>query len=368
MNNIGIYIHVPFCAKKCPYCSFYSVKAESKLMDCYTKKVCEKLEHFGKILNKKADTLYFGGGTPSILGTDRILEILNISKKYFKLNNAEITIEVNPTSKNFLDFEKLYLNGVNRLSIGLQSANNNELYLLGRAHTKKIAKNTVKAAQQAGFKNISLDLMLAIQEQTKESLFESIKFCGNLNVQHISAYILSVEEGTEYNNNLSKLKLKTEDEQSELYLFACNTLKSFGFNQYEISNFCKDGYESKHNLKYWNAEEYLGIGPAAHSFINKKRFYFKNSLQEFLKDLSFIVDGNGGSEEEYALLRLRLNAGLTDEDYFKRFKKRIPSNYFYNAKKYESYGLVKVSDKNSIKLLPEGFLVSNELISNIITK
>lgn len=366
MNPIGLYIHVPFCAKKCPYCNFYSTMANKKLMDDFTKITCRKIEYFGKKLKREADTLYFGGGTPSILGTDRILEILNCSKKYFKLNNSEITLEINPTSKNFLNFNKIHSKGINRLSIGLQSSNNDELKALGRSHTADIAKNTVRLAQDAGFNNISLDLMISIQGQTKNSLFESIKFCSELKVQHISAYILSIEKGTEYFKNRKILKLKNEEEQVKLYLFAYEELKKFGFNQYEISNFSKNGFESKHNLKYWNAEEYLGIGPSAHSFIKKERFYFKNDINSYLKENKIVNDGNGGDPEEYSLLRLRLSSGLTEQEYFARFNKSIPKRYFDNAKIYEKYGLLKIDENKSINLTTNGFLVSNELISKII--
>lgn len=366
MNSIGIYIHIPFCLKKCPYCSFYSVKASSNLMDEYTNEVCRKIEYFGEKINKKVNTLYFGGGTPSVLGTERLLKILNTVRKNFILKDSEITMEINPSSKNLIDLKELYLNGINRLSIGLQSANDNELSLLGRLHTKDEAKETLESAQKAGFKNISLDLMLAIQEQTEESLFDSIKFCSDLNVQHVSAYILSIEKGTTYYNEKNKLKLKTEDEQSRLYLFACKTLENFGFFQYEVSNFSKKGFESKHNLKYWKAKEYLGIGPSAHSFINKKRFYYKNSIDDFLKGKPWVLEGEGGNEEEYALLRLRLNEGLINSKYFNRFKKNIPIDYFKRAKLYEPYGLLTVKENESIKLTPKGFLVSNKLISDII--
>lgn len=366
MDPIGIYIHIPFCLKKCPYCSFYSVKANNNLMDDYTESVCCRIKDFGKKINKEANTLYFGGGTPSVLGTKRLLKILNSVKKSFTLKDPETTMEINPSSKDLIDLKELYLNGINRLSVGLQSANDNELSLLGRLHTKNTAKKTVEEAFKAGFKNISLDLMLAIQEQTEESLFNSIKFCSDLNVQHISAYILSIEKGTTYYKEKDKLKLKKEDEQSRLYLFTCKTLENFGFYQYEISNFSKKGFESKHNLKYWKTKEYIGIGPSAHSFINKKRFYYKNSIEDFLKGKPCVLDGKGGYEEEYALLRLRLSEGLINEKYFNRFKKNIPNDYFKRAKLYEPYGLLKIKENESIKLTQKGFLVSNKLISDII--
>lgn len=365
MNSIGIYIHVPFCEKKCPYCNFYSIAPTKDLVTTYKNRVIEELYLWGNKLNCTANTLYFGGGTPSILESEILGEIVVAAKSAFKLKNAEITMEINPTSGSEISFDKLLNYGFNRLSIGLQSANEDELKLLGRAHTVQMAKETVITAQKAGFNNISLDLMLAIPEQTQKSLFKSIEFCPELNVQHISAYLLKIEKGTPYFLNKDHLRLKDESFQAELYLAACKKLESLGFLQYEISNFSKPGFESQHNLKYWNALEYLGIGPSAHSFINKKRSYYKNSITDFIKKAPPICDGMGGYEEEYSLLRLRLTDGLNNKLFFNRFGKNIPKEYFKNAKLYEKPGLVTLTDF-SIKLTKPGFLVSNELISQII--
>lgn len=365
MNPIGIYIHVPFCAKKCPYCNFYSIAPTGNLITAYKDRVIEELYLWSKKLNCTANTLYFGGGTPSLLAAEIIGEIVSAAKSVFKLEPAEVTLEVNPTSGSKINFDKLLSYGINRLSIGLQSANENELQLLGRQHTVEMAKNTVIEAQKAGFNNISLDLMLATPKQTLESLFYSIKFCAKLNVQHVSAYLLKVEDGTPYFLNKNHLNFCDDNSQTELYLAACKKLEELGFLQYEISNFSKPGFESQHNLKYWNALEYLGVGPSAHSFINKKRFYCKNSLTDFINGSPSINDGFGGYEEEYSLLRLRLADGLNNKLFFNRFKKYIPKRYFENAKLYEKPGLLTLTD-SSIKLTKPGFLISNELIARII--
>ncbi|MDQ5983155.1 MAG: Heme chaperone HemW [Eubacteriales bacterium SKADARSKE-1] len=365
MKPIGIYIHVPFCEKKCPYCNFYSIAPTKELIASYKNRIIDELYLLGKKLNRTANTLYFGGGTPSILAAETIGEIISAAKSAFKLKSSEVTLEVNPTSASKINFDKLLSYGVNRLSIGLQSANENELQLLGRQHTVQMARNTVITAQKAGLNNISLDLMLAIPEQTLESLFYSIEFCSELNVQHISAYLLKVENGTPYFLNKNHLNFCDDNSQSQFYLAACKKLEELGFLQYEISNFSKPGYKSQHNLKYWDALEYLGLGPSAHSFINKKRFYCKNSLTDFINASPTIDDGFGGYEEEYSLLRLRLTDGLNNELFFNRFKKNIPKRYFENAKLYEKPGLVTLTD-SSIKLTKPGFLVSNELISRII--
>ncbi len=366
MNPIGLYIHVPFCLRKCPYCDFYSVKPSTHDLDNYVSKLCDEIENWGKKLNRKIDTVYFGGGTPSLLSVEHFRVIFSHIKENFELvKNSEITVEVNPTKCDEVDFESLKKLGVNRLSIGLQSANEKELKLLGRTHTAQMAKSTIKKAQYAEISNISVDLMLCTPGQTKESVLRSINFCNELNVQHISAYLLKIEKGTSFYKERQNLNLPDDEFQRELYLFVCENLEKIGFLQYEISNFSKEGFESHHNLKYWNADEYLGIGPGAHSFINGERFYYRRSLSEFLNFPEVIFDDCGGDMTEYAMLRLRLNSGLRQDEFYKRFKASIPSNYIKNAKLYEKFGFVKTNE-NGIKLTKEGFFVSNKLISEII--
>ena len=235
MNNIGIYVHIPFCASKCKYCDFFSKSGNDDEINRYVSAVNERLAKYGKELNRTADTLYIGGGTPGIIGADRLSSIAKTAKFAFMIDdNAEITAELNPASADeSFDFSKLRQAGFNRLSIGMQSANNNELKRLGRLHTAEDVKTTVLSARKAGFKNISLDLMLCIPEQTKESLAHSIEYCAELGVEHISAYILKIEEGTPFYKEKDALTLD-EDTQAELYLFACEKLERLGYHQYEI--------------------------------------------------------------------------------------------------------------------------------------
>lgn len=366
MNNIGIYVHIPFCASKCKYCDFFSKSGNDDEINRYVSAVNERLAKYGKELNRTADTLYIGGGTPGIIGADRLSSIAKTAKFAFMIDdNAEITAELNPASADeSFDFSKLRQAGFNRLSIGMQSANNNELKRLGRLHTAEDVKTTVLSAKKAGFKNISLDLMLCIPEQTKESLAHSIEYCAELGVEHISAYILKIEEGTPFYKEKDALTLD-EDTQAELYLFACEKLEQLGYHQYEISNFSKNGMESKHNLKYWDCDEYLGVGCAAHSFINGKRFYTERSFDEFYKGITY-QDGEGGSIEEYIMLRLRLAKGLTQKDFKRRFGIKIPENYIKNAKKFAKTNLL-IYDDNGIKFTRDGFLISNTLILEILS-
>lgn len=372
METLGLYIHVPFCLKKCPYCDFYSVHLNSDLLNRYLESLKNELINWAEKLNghdsKIIDTIYFGGGTPNLLGNKNIAKILNLIREEFNLENEknlEVTLEVNPTKFDEIDFETLRKTGVNRLSIGMQSSDDKELKLLGRTHTQEAVEYTVKKAQKAGFDNISLDLMLCTPEQTKESLQKSIDFCEKLQVQHVSAYLLKIEKGTKYYLNKDKLNLKDDDTQSEIYLFTCSELEKRGFMQYEISNFSKPGFQSKHNLKYWNAEEYLGVGPSAHSFLDGKRFFYERDFKKFIDNPKVIEDGTGGDIEEYIMLRLRLTEGLKKSTFHERFDMNVPKRYFDKAKFYEKYGLTKVSN-DGFNLNPKGFLVSNELIADMI--
>lgn len=207
--------------------------------------------------------------------------------------------------------------------------------------------------------------MIAIPLQTTQSLKSSIEFCKSSEVRHISAYMLKIESDTPFYKRKSTLKLPNEENTVSLYLTACEEFEKYGYKQYEISNFSMPKMESKHNLKYWNCEEYLGIGPSAHSFIDKNRFYYPRSINTFINENKIIPDGQGGDETEYSMLKLRLNKGLENNKFEKKFFHSIPQSYYKNASKYESMGLTICTD-NSIRLTRKGFLVSNELISEII--
>ncbi len=365
MKPIGLYIHIPFCESKCPYCDFYSRRGSDAQMDSYVDAVAASVRKWGSTLRREADTLYFGGGTPSLLGAERLLKMVSVAKESFGLADAEITVEVNPQACSRSFFNKLYNGGVNRLSVGLQSARDEELKLLGRRHTAAQALDSVLAAQDAGFDNISLDLMLATQGQTEQSLAFSVEFCEKAGVQHISAYLLKIEPDTVYGKKPEQLFLPDEDTARGLYLSACKLLENAGFAQYEISNFAKPGRESRHNLKYWNDEEYLGVGPAAHSMVDGKRFFYPRSIERFIAGEAPQDDGTGGGEEEYAMLRLRLRDGLDGALYFQRFQAEIPQIYYKNAARFSSAGFCECGP-HGIRLTQSGFLVSNYLISEIL--
>lgn len=364
-NSIGLYIHIPFCKSKCPYCDFYSKRATENDYSEYVKILLDKLFFYSKNCNQTVNTIYFGGGTPSILGTDRLCKILSAVKNHFTVSSeAETTLEANPDSGKKLDFNKLYSEGFNRLSIGMQSAVEKELKTLGRIHSANDAKQTVLSAKNAGFNNISLDLMLGIPHQTYESLQKSIQFCSDCEVTHISSYILKIEENTPFYKMQEKLALPNEDTQADFYLKAVELLDKLGYKQYEISNFAKKGFESRHNTNYWKCGEYIGIGPSAHSFYKGKRFYYGRSIEDFKNDI-IIDDGIGGTEEEYIMLSLRLKSGLNFNEYKNKFNKPISDELIKKAKLYQKSGYMEI-DNDKISFTPEGFLVSNHIISELI--
>ena len=378
---IGLYIHTPFCIQKCPYCDFYSLPMSESAADSYATALCRAIKSAPQALPQRkvvapgygnnclfADTIYFGGGTPTVFGTHRILQVLECIRKYFHISeNAEITIEANPATCTQKDFQNLCAAGVNRISFGVQSMHDAELRLLERPHTAHEAIRAIEDAHKAGFERISADLMLAIPGQTTKSLKASIKALGELAVDHISAYILKIEDGTPFaKQEMSKL-CPDEDASAKLYLECVDELQLQGFSQYEISNFAKSGGKSQHNLKYWKSEPYLGIGPGAFSFYGGERFHFQPDLAAFNSATDpftlCVSDGVGGDFEEYAMLRLRLSAGLN----LNEVKRLYP--YVDTAKiKVLAKQLVELAECKSqiIQLTPRGFLVSNAVIAHLL--
>lgn len=359
---IGLYLHIPFCKGKCPYCDFYSVIPKGNALDAYTAALCGRLDEYGGLY----DSVYFGGGTPSLLDAERIAEIMS----HISITpDCEITLECNPSDAGAedsdFDFEAVAESGINRISMGLQSADDGERRSLGRRAGRAEAQRAIDRAKNAGINNISLDLMLGIPGQTAESLRSSVDFCRGSGAKHISAYILKIEENTPFFRRKDSLSLPDEDETCELYLTAVSELEKAGFKQYEISNFSMPGFESRHNLKYWRCEEYLGIGAAAHSFINGKRFFFERSIDGFLTGNPPTDDGEGGDPEEYVMLALRLTEGLNFENYQKRFGCPVPKKIISMATELEKHGLTVCSNK-SIALTVRGFLVSNSVISCLL--
>lgn len=354
-NKIGLYIHVPFCLSKCPYCDFYSERYSRTLAGQYKQAVMRNLEYYGGDF----DTVYFGGGTPILLA-EEISEILG---KIQHDANTEITVEANPCVCDEKRLGVLFKSGVNRLSIGVQSLNERELAFLGRRHSAQQAENAIACAYNVGFRNISADLMLGLVGQNKESVLYSIQRLSELPLTHISAYLLKVEEGTPFAQRT--LALPDEEQSAELYLFAVEQLEKHGFMQYEISNFAHSGFKSRHNLHYWHCDEYLGIGPAAHSYYNGKRFCTERNLSEFLSSehqRTTVTDDEPGDFDEFAMLALRLTEGLKFSD-CSRFG--ISMNSIVKCCKKIPKKYINITN-NGISLTREGFLVSNAVIGAIL--
>ena len=361
----GIYIHIPFCKSKCPYCDFYSFKPDETQKDSYLKAVLCCLSDMKSKVKTPVDTVYFGGGTPSFFGGERIAEVISCIKENYNLVSPEITVECNPSSVSDELFGFLSKAGVNRISMGMQSAVTRERKNLGRLSGKEEIEKAIALSKKHGIDNISLDIMLGVPFQTMETLDESIDFLLSADIKHISAYMLKIEEGTPFYKMQSTLTLPDEDTVCDMYLHTVRRLKENGFSQYEISNFSKEGFESRHNLHYWRTEEYLGIGPSAHSFIGGKRFYFERDFEVFLKNPVPVEDGDGGSEEEYIMLSLRLSEGLSKEKYKERFGKYPDKSIFRKAEAFEKQGLVNLTE-DSISLTADGFLLSNIIIGKLL--
>ena len=370
-KSLGLYIHVPFCKQKCGYCDFCSVAGGSEeLKGKYVDALCELVEKWAEKCGEYAvDTVYFGGGTPTVLdarGLSRILE--TCVKSYSFAKDTEISIEANPATIERDELRFLREAGFNRLSVGLQSSNDNELSALGRIHTFSDFVKTYKDARAAGFDNISADVMFGIPRQTKKSYEKTLSDIILLAPEHISTYALKIEENTPFGRLGDALVLPDEDEVSSMYLATTDILGAAGYKKYEISNFAKEGRESKHNLRYWLGEEYLGMGPAAHSYFCGERFSFAPNIVSFANGV-FEVDEREKIETEealteYVMLRMRLSSGIDMSDFKKRFGKDFLEVYsaLYD---YEKSGHVEIKD-GVCRFSDKGFLVSNYILSEIL--
>lgn len=363
MSSLGIYIHVPFCAKKCAYCDFYSENYRKNTVSQYVEAVIRNLKAYSD-KSRLTDTVYFGGGTPSLLSPEQIKIILDTVENNFVLSEKpEITLETNPNTVNFNKLEELRHAGINRLSIGVQSMIDDELKFLGRTHSADRAEKAVIDAYRAGFENISCDVMIALPNQSADSLEYTLDKITSLPIQHISGYILKTESGTPFDCDEIKNSLPDDDLTAELYIKMTETLKNKGFQQYEVSNFALKDFKSRHNCRYWKCLDYIGIGPSAHSCNNGKRFAVERNLNEFISNevqKVTITDEHPCTFEEYAMLRLRLTEGL-DLNAFPEHKdsilKKIPALI--------KSGYINYNNDN-ISLTPNGFLVSNSVIEYLV--
>ena len=378
-KRLGLYLHIPFCKSKCAYCDFFSfVPPNDALVERYVNALILHMQSYRTGTRDYApDTVFIGGGTPTSLPTELLLKLIRAVRRNFSvIKGAEFTIEANPATVDVPTLNRLRRAGVNRLSMGLQSANNKELVALSRCHRREDFEASFRAARRAKIDNINVDLMFGIPYQTRESLMKTLRYTVRLGPEHISLYDLILEPGTKMYAMRENLPLPSEDEEAEMYLQAVEFLAQNGYQQYEISNFARPGYMCRHNLKYWNCEEYLGLGVAAHSFFMGNRFSFIRNLDRYMNGLEIpssrirLTDQNDPVSPrerlgEYIMLRLRLREGLNNRDFMIRFG--FSFEQLYGKKMYPYIQNGFATYKNGVfALTPRGMFVSNYILSDIL--
>ena len=373
MKDIGIYIHIPFCVRKCFYCDFISFSNIDNLIEDYFEALKLEIENEESLIERYIKTIYIGGGTPSYVDAKFICEVIKLIKEKYNVDkDAEITIEVNPGTANKEKLDSYFKCGINRLSIGLQSANDNLLKMLGRIHNYQEFLDTYNLARSVGFKNINVDLMIGLPNQKIEDVEDSLKKVIGLKPKHISVYSLILEENTplEEKINNKELELPEEDLERKMYWRVKNILEENGYIHYEISNFAKEGFSSKHNLDCWNQKEYIGFGVAAHSYVGNKRYSNTENLKKYILyfkdknvDLNDIRDIHEEQDKElqmkeYMLLGLRKIEGVKVSE----FKNKFVDNPIYVFKdslnKLVNEELVEI-DIDEIKLTNKGIDLAN---------
>lgn len=371
MEELGIYIHIPFCKQKCFYCDFCSFANKNEMQGKYVETVINEIKNITHKEKYTVTTIYLGGGTPSILNPDYIKNILQEIKSSFEiLDDAEITIEINPGTVNEEKLKKYKEYGINRLSIGLQSANDKILKKIGRIHDYKQFEETFFYARKCGFKNINVDLMIGLPTQAVEDVKQTLEKIIQKNPEHMSVYSLIIEEGTIIEKLINENKLQLPDEETEriMYWTVVNELKENGYNQYEISNFSKKTYESKHNTNCWKQKQYIGLETSAHSYLNKKRYSNTNNIEEYIKNIQEnnisknITIHEEQTEEstmnEYMLLGLRMIQGININEFKQKFKIDPTIKYKEILEKLQKENLIQIT-KTSIKLTKQGIDFGN---------
>lgn len=372
---LGIYIHIPFCLSKCEYCDFYSIpQANDEIMDRYLKALCAHIRETGpQAPAYRVDTVYFGGGTPTYFGADRLSAVLATVRESFDVApDAEISFEANPDSVNLKLLRRLRREGFNRISLGIQSDNDDILFSLGRPHTYSDAVEAVKLARKAGFQNLSVDLMFGLQNQTTRSWLNTLDHVLQLRPEHISCYGLRVEEATPLQKYYHLLDIPGDERQADMYLSAVELLSRRGYHQYEISNFALRGKLSKHNLKYWTGKEYLGFGPRASSDFAGKRFEIVESLREYIDGIENHTQILAHVHEippreragEYFITRLRTTLGITKKEFEATYLLSFDPMEEVLEKCFSLGHAVCINDR--WRLTPEGMLLNNFILSDLL--
>lgn len=380
MKRLGIYLHIPFCLSKCRYCDFYSIPgASEELKDKYVSALAAHMSEYS-IQTKEytVDSIYFGGGTPSLLSEKQLKFLIRKIHGFFRIQKGcEISMEVNPKTADFAKLKMLRRAGINRLSIGVQSFDDKDLTVCGRAHSADDAYEIINSARAAKFDNISLDLMFGLPGQSLQTVVDNINTASSLGAEHISLYGLKVEEGTPFWLDRYNLVFPDEEEERSMYFNALGLLSKSGLRQYEISNFAKKGRICRHNYKYWNCDEYLGFGPAAHSYFAGKRFSLKKDINLYIDSFNpekiasaelvdeYIDIPYSSRVAEYVMLRFRLNAGINLDLFRKKFGRDFEEIYLDKIIPYIRSGHIKKTSKG-YAFTPEGMYVSNYILSRIV--
>ena len=367
----GLYVHIPFCLKKCAYCDFCSfINADFPQKAEYIDALCAEISGY-KDKEITLDTIFFGGGTPSLLTGEEFSKIMRSIRESFSLSDGlEFTVEANPKT---LTTEKLrvYMSeGVNRLSMGLQSANSNELAALGRIHTYEEFVESYTLAREAGIKNLNVDLMYGIPEQTMDSFRYTLEAVCALAPEHISVYGLILEEGTPLYKSVDKYRMPTEDAECDMYYLAADYLRDKEYSHYEISNYAKEGLECRHNLKYWKCDEYIGVGLAAYSYFGGKRYGNTAEKDEYLSqngDITIYEEESTLESEayEFVMLGLRLSEGISLSEYKARFGRDFLDGREEKIKSFFELGYISLSEDN-LSLTERGFYVSNSILTSLL--
>ena len=375
MEKLSLYIHIPFCVKKCEYCDFYSL-CDLSLREKYVNALIAQIKDFrSEAKNKLVDTIYFGGGTPSLLSGDAMLRIMKTIRSVFRVaEEAEISMEANPGTLNPEKLSAYREAGINRLSLGLQSADSEELKRLGRIHTREEFESSFLLARLEGFQNINVDVMYALPNQTEQTLSDTLDYVIALDPDHISFYGLKIEPETPFGRDETiEDSLPVEDTQADMYLNSVEKLENAGFLQYEISNFSKPGFECNHNLKNWKCRDYLGFGPAAHSFFDGKRFSYKKDIDAFIADplkRNKLYDEYeeltyGDVAWQFVMLGFRLRLGIDVVEYEERFGDDFDARYLEKMAPFIDKQYI-LKTKNGYRLSRRGLLISNYILSEIL--
>lgn len=364
----NLYIHVPFCKNKCHYCNFISFSGMNEFIVPYFSALKKEIEHYvEKYFNQELDTVYIGGGTPSVVDIHYYQNIFNLLAGYIN-KDAEITMEINPGTVNLNYLENLKNLGINRLSIGVQSFDDKILKLINRIHNAKEAIETVKIAKKAGFENISMDLIYGLPEQSLKNWEETLNQALSLEISHISTYGLKIEENTEFSLRPPE-NIPEEEAQSEIYLKTIEILENNGFQQYEISNFSKENYKSRHNLCYWKNQAYFGAGLSAHGYLDGRRYSNTENLEKYIKNplnrASENIISKSEKIEEAIFLGLRLTEGINPDEFKINYGIDINQKYSKIIEKYINYGFM-ISQNNYLKLTKQGFLLSTPILAEFL--